>query len=66
MAFFKFRQGEKKCLSFLGVYCGSDTPANLPQAERFWLKFRSNSDGVAAGFSAEYTYGIASFDYVIK
>ncbi|KAJ6633725.1 Cubilin like, partial [Pseudolycoriella hygida] len=40
----------------IGVYCGKDVPSVFPQAERFWLKFRSSSDGVGGGFLAEYAY----------
>lgn len=43
--------------SRIGVYCGNTVPSDLPQAERYWLKFKSNSDGVGKGFLAEYTYG---------
>lgn len=42
----------------LGVYCGNAFPSDLPQAEKFWLKFKSNSDGVGAGFLAQYAYGM--------
>ncbi|KAJ6643392.1 Cubilin like [Pseudolycoriella hygida] len=40
----------------IGVYCGKDVPSVFPQAERFWLKFRSSSDGVGGGFLAQYAY----------
>ncbi|KAG4066297.1 hypothetical protein HA402_000521 [Bradysia odoriphaga] len=42
--------------NLVGVYCGNDVPSDLPQAERYWLKFKSNSDGVGTGFLAQYTY----------
>lgn len=45
-------------LFLLGVYCGNVVPDDLPQAERFWLKFKSTSEGVGGGFLARYTYGI--------
>lgn len=44
-----------------GVYCGTNVPSDLPQAERFWLKFKSTSDGVAGGFLAKYAYGTFLF-----
>lgn len=39
------------------MYCGNDVPSDLPQAERYWLKFKSTSDGVGGGFLIQYTYG---------
>lgn len=41
----------------LGVYCGSNIPSTLPTANTYWLKFRSDNDGVGNGFRAEYSYG---------
>lgn len=49
---------EQQLNSLPGVYCGNNVPSELPQAERYWLKFRSNSDAVGSGFLAQYTYGI--------
>lgn len=53
----------------IGVYCGNNVPSDLPQAERFWLKFKSTSDGVAGGFLAQYSYGRcidAFYSYAMK
>lgn len=41
----------------LGVYCGSNVPPTLPPSNAYWLKFRSDNDGVGNGFRAEYSYG---------
>lgn len=41
----------------IGVYCGDDIPPTLPPANTYWLKFRSDNDGVGRGFLLEYNYG---------
>lgn len=41
----------------VGVYCGRELPPTLAQANSYWLKFRSDNDGVGAGFLLEYNYG---------
>lgn len=41
----------------IGVYCGTNIPAILPRASAFWMKFRSDNDGVGRGFKLEYNYG---------
>lgn len=41
----------------IGVYCGTNIPPTLPHANTYWLKFRSDNDGVGRGFRAEYNYG---------
>lgn len=47
----------------LGVYCGKEIPSALPPKRTYWLKFRSDNDGVGGGFRLEYNYG--SFSEVI-
>lgn len=41
----------------IGVYCGKTIPPTLRQTNKFWLKFRSDNDGVGLGFLLEYSYG---------
>lgn len=41
----------------IGVYCGRDIPSILPRGSSFWMKFRSDNDGVGRGFKLEYNYG---------
>lgn len=41
----------------IGVYCGQNNPPALPQTNTYWLKFRSDNDGVGSGFLIEYNYG---------
>lgn len=41
----------------IGVYCGRNIPTTLPQVNAYWLKFRSDNDGVGRGFLLEYSYG---------
>lgn len=41
----------------LGIFCGNSVPSQLPPAQRFWIKFRSDNDKVGKGFLADYTYG---------
>lgn len=41
----------------IGVYCGKDIPSALPRTNTYWLKFRSDNDGVGNGFRLEYSYG---------
>lgn len=41
----------------IGVYCGGNIPPTLPHSNAYWLKFRSDNDGVGRGFKAEYNYG---------
>lgn len=43
----------------IGVYCGKNVPTALPQTNTYWLKFRSDNDGVGRGFLLEYNYGIS-------
>ncbi|CAG0888619.1 unnamed protein product [Darwinula stevensoni] len=38
----------------LGHFCGSDIPGNLTASHRLWVKFRSDAEGTAAGFIADY------------
>ena len=45
----------------LGHYCGSDLPTNLTVANKLWIKFRSDRQGSAPGFIAEYSLGIPIF-----
>lgn len=42
----------------IGVYCGKNQPPPLPAANTYWMKFRTDNDGVGRGFMLEYTYGI--------
>lgn len=48
---------ESSAGKLLGVYCGSDIPTQLPRVNTYWLKFRSDNDGVGRGFKLEYNYG---------
>lgn len=41
----------------IGVYCGKQAPPALLQTNTYWLKFRSDNDGVGRGFLLEYNYG---------
>lgn len=41
----------------IGIYCGTQRPPALPQTNAYWLKFRSDNDGVGDGFKIEYNYG---------
>lgn len=41
----------------IGVYCGRNLPSTLPTANTYWIKFRSDDDGVGKGFLIEYKYG---------
>lgn len=41
----------------IGVYCGRQVPPALTEANTYWLKFRSDNDGVGSGFLIEYSYG---------
>lgn len=49
--------------NILGVYCGSNIPPTLPLSNTYWLKFRSDNDGVGNGFLAEYSYGESEWFY---
>ncbi|XP_031624566.1 cubilin homolog [Contarinia nasturtii] len=40
----------------IGIYCGNNIPPTLPHANTYWLKFRSDNDGVGRGFLLEYSY----------
>lgn len=44
----------------IGTYCGTQIPPALPQVNAYWLKFRSDNDGVGSGFLIEYNYGKCS------
>lgn len=44
----------------IGIYCGKNIPSSLPPANIYWMKFRSDNDGVGRGFLLEYSYGILS------
>ena len=40
----------------LGLYCGSDLPTNITTGlEKLWVKFNSDTTGIANGFSAYYS-----------
>lgn len=40
----------------LGHYCGSNTlPSNITAANKLWVKFRSDGEGTAPGFIADYS-----------
>lgn len=41
----------------IGTYCGKNIPPTLPHANSYWMKFRSDNDGVGRGFLLEYSYG---------
>lgn len=41
----------------IGIYCGRQIPPALPQINTYWMKFRSDNDGVGGGFLVEYNYG---------
>lgn len=41
----------------IGVYCGTNIPTTLPNVNTYWLKFRSDNEGVGRGFKLEYNYG---------
>lgn len=41
-----------------GAFCGKNIPPVFPNANTYWLKFRSDNDGVGRGFRLEYNYGI--------
>lgn len=49
----------------IGVYCGTSIPPTLPRVNTYWLKFRSDNDGVGRGFRLEYNYGNADY-YLMK
>ncbi|KAE8738919.1 hypothetical protein FOCC_FOCC015569 [Frankliniella occidentalis] len=38
----------------VGVYCGDERPSNLTAAHTLWVKFRSNAQGTAPGFLADF------------
>lgn len=40
-----------------GAFCGNKIPPTIPNANGYWLKFRSDNDGVGRGFRLEYNYG---------
>lgn len=40
-----------------GAFCGKNIPPAIPNANGYWLKFRSDNDGVGRGFRLEYNYG---------
>ncbi|XP_055295203.1 cubilin homolog [Sitodiplosis mosellana] len=42
----------------IGVYCGTNSSIlpTLPRVTTYWLKFRSDNDGVGSGFRLEYGY----------
>lgn len=44
----------------IGIYCGQNAPSILPTANTYWIKFRSDDDGVGKGFLIEYNYGTVS------
>lgn len=44
--------------NLLAVYCGKNIPPSLPHTNTYWIKFRSDNDGVGRGFLIEYSYGI--------
>lgn len=46
----------------IGVYCGKQAPPALSQTNAYWLKFRSDDDGVGRGFLLEYNYGKNYFE----
>lgn len=41
----------------IGVYCGANMPPALPHANTYWMKFRTDNNGVGRGFLLEYSYG---------
>lgn len=41
----------------IGVYCGKQAPPALLPSNTYWVKFRSDNDGVGRGFLLEYRYG---------
>lgn len=41
----------------LGHYCGNDIPSNITAAEQIWILFRSDGEGQAPGFWADYNLG---------
>lgn len=49
----------------IGVYCGQNIPQSLPSKNTYWLKFRTDNDGVGRGFKLEYSYGISHLSLYI-
>ncbi len=41
----------------LGHFCGNEIPTNISAAEKLWILFRSDADGQAPGFMADYSLG---------
>ncbi|XP_065577276.1 cubilin-like isoform X4 [Artemia franciscana] len=39
----------------IGHFCGSTIPTNITAKNRLWIKFRSDEEGTAAGFVADYS-----------
>ncbi|XP_052130516.1 cubilin-like isoform X1 [Frankliniella occidentalis] len=44
----------------VGVYCGDERPSNLTAAHTLWVKFRSNAQGTAPGFLADFALGTST------
>ncbi|XP_054719322.1 cubilin-like [Uloborus diversus] len=40
--------------TFLGRFCGSNTPPNIPATKTLWVKFRTDDQGTDRGFMAHY------------
>lgn len=41
----------------VGVFCGTNIPTIRPRANKLWIKFNSDNNGVGRGFKLEYNYG---------
>lgn len=39
----------------LGHFCGNEIPGNLTAAQKLWVLFRSDENGQAPGFMADYS-----------
>jgi len=41
----------------LGHFCGNEVPSNVTAANQLWILFRTDSEGQAPGFWADYNLG---------
>jgi len=48
----------------IGHYCGNQIPTNITAENKIWIKFRSDDEGTAAGFMADYTLRKVSLNFL--